>query len=185
MAMKYWYSLSSRGRRILTFLAFFLAALVVSVAGALTPLTDEEANTLNQSFQNTSGVIDSLPLTSKATYILGNNLFICLVAFIPLFGIFFELLVLYDTGLVVAAQVHGLANSNPALTLLTLVILPFGLLEFISYSIGMNESVWLTWRIIHKHTRREIANAAKLVALVALFLLVAAFIEATLLELLA
>jgi hypothetical protein len=86
---------------------------------------------------------------------------------------------LYNTGVVIAAE--GIVQGIPSFLILSsLLILPFAWPEFISYSTALAESVWLIQRARRGMIRREIKNAAVLVAIVAVMLLIGATIETAL-----
>jgi uncharacterized membrane protein SpoIIM required for sporulation len=108
--------------------------------------------------------------------------------FIPVVGWVLGFWVLYNTGVVIAAQgMSASAHGVPALVLFfALFIFPFTWLEFISYSVGLAESFWLTFRVIQSFAskgisfKRELKNASTLITIVTLMLLVAAIIEVVL-----
>jgi uncharacterized membrane protein SpoIIM required for sporulation len=154
---------------------FFLVAVSVSAIGSLMPLTSEEANSINNELNQTSNTLHSLSTLSQVSFIFGNNFMLCLLAFIPLFGAFFEFYVMLSTGVAIAAISYG--QMNPPLALFSLFIFPFTWLEFLAYSIAITESFWLFWRLIHKKGKREIKNASILISISAVLLLVAAIIE--------
>jgi O-antigen ligase len=101
--------------------------------------------------------------------------------FIPFVGPIFGLWVMYNTGIAIAAEtIAASPQVSPLLTFLMLFIFPFTWMEFISYSTGFAESVWLIRRGMQGRGRREIKNAATLIAIVAVILLFAAIIEVAL-----
>jgi hypothetical protein len=101
--------------------------------------------------------------------------------FIPFVGPIFGLLVLYNTGVVIAAETIATSPQvSPLLTLFMLFVFPFTWMEFISYSTGFAESVWLIRRGTQGLGKRELKNAAILIAIVAVMLLLAAIIEVAL-----
>jgi hypothetical protein len=106
--------------------------------------------------------------------------------FIPFAGPIFGLWVLYNTGVVIAGETIAVSPQvSPLLTFLMLFIFPFTWMEFISYSTGFAESVWLIRRGTQGLGRREIKNAGVLIAIVAVVLLLAAIIEVALIQALA
>jgi hypothetical protein len=152
--------------------AFLLLSVFVTSVGALTPLSREDANSLNNE-------LEQVRQNVSVQYIFGNNLLICLVMFVPIVGPIFGLWAMYNTGVVIAAE--GIVQGVPSLLILSsLLILPFAWLEFISYSTALAESVWLIQRARRGTIRREIKNAAVLVAIVAVMLLIGATIETAL-----
>ena len=174
MAFRFWQTSSSRDKRILTIVVFFVISLIVTSAGALTPLNVQDANSINQE-------IEQLRQNISVQHVFGNNLMLCLPMFIPFVGPIFGLWVLYNTGVVIAAETIATSPQvSPLLTLFMLFVFPFTWMEFISYSTGFAESVWLIRRGTQGLGKRELKNAAILIAIVAVMLLLAAIIEVAL-----
>lgn len=167
--------LSPLYKRIFVIMVFFVISVIVTVAGTLIPLSAAEADEINESMNQTRNALNSMSLLNQVTFIFGNNFFICLLAFIPIAGIFLGFYVLFSTGVAIAGLSYGIAH--PSLVFLNLLVLPFGWLEFLAYSIGISEGVWLFWRIIKHRGRRELVYASMFIAICALLLLAAAFIE--------
>jgi len=169
MAFSFWEKFPSKIKRILTIVAFFLISMMVTMAGVLTPLSHEDADSINQE-------LDKLRENISVQLIFGNNFMLCLAMFVPIAGPIFGFYVLYSTGVVIAAQsiVQGVP---PPLTFLILLIFPFAWLEFIAYSTALAESIWLTWRIIQRKGKKELVNACILISISAVMLLAAAIIE--------
>jgi len=174
-------SYSSRNKRIITIAIFFILGIIATSIGAMQTLTQQEATDLNNE-------LDQLRSSVTVQYIFGNNLFICLLMFIPVFGWIFGFIALYNTGVVIAAQsmtsaAHGV---SPLLLFFTLFLFPFTWLEFISYSVGFAESFWLLFRGIQRlmnkipSFRRELRNLSILITIVTLMLLAGAVIETAL-----
>lgn len=181
MAYNFWRNTPTKIKRILTIAAFFLLSLIITVAGILTPLGEEDANILGGQLDDTQQTIDNLPEMQQVSFIFGNNFMICLAGFVPIIGSAFECYVLYSTGVVISAySVYKNVQTSPLLLFFLLFILPFTWLEFLAYSIAMTESFWLAWRIIQRKGKREIRNACILLSICAVMLLVAAIIEAAL-----
>lgn len=168
----FWKKASTRMRRILTIFFFFIISIFVTVAGTLTPLGAEEAAKKREDLER----IRDLASNAGATFIFGNNFMLCLSFFIPIFGIFFGCYVLYNTGLMIAAESIGL-GMPPLLSFLLLFIFPFAWLEFLAYSAALSQSVWLTWRVIRRKGKDELVNTCIVITICAIMLLAAAFIE--------
>ncbi len=171
-------SYSSRRKRVLTIAIFFILSIVATSIGAVQTLTQQEANDINNE-------LDQLRSNVTVQYIFGNNLFICLLMFIPVFGWIFGFIALYNTGVVIAAEsmttaAHG---YSPLLLFFTLFIFPFTWLEFISYSTAFAESFWILLRGFQRLTnkipsfRRELRNLCILITIAAILLLIGAIIE--------
>lgn len=172
---------SSKTRRIITILVFFAVAILVTCIGAVQTLSQQEANQINTD-------LEQLRNNISIQYIFGNNLFICLMMFIPVVGWVIGFWVLYNTGVVIAAQSMTTSAQGipPLLLFFLLFIFPFAWLEFIAYSTGFAESFWLTIRAIQSFAKkgisfkRELKNASTLITIVTIMLLVAAIIETAL-----
>jgi uncharacterized membrane protein SpoIIM required for sporulation len=182
--LRTWRSLQPKIKRILTIIIFLLLSLTVTVAGVLTPLSTEEQETLNRELDQIQEGIKEMDLLHSTMAIFTNNFLICLIMFVPIVGQFFGLYVLYNTGLVIAAvSLHRGYHPLPAF--LSVFILPFGWMEFVSYSIALSESSWLLWSIVHRRGRKELMYLAIMIGVCGLILLGAAFIEAALIAALA
>ena len=181
MAYNFWRNAPTKIKRILTIAAFFVLSILVTVAGILTPLSEEDVNFLGGQLDGTQQTIDSLPEMQQVSFIFGNNLMICLAGFVPIIGSPFECYVLYSTGVVISAySIYENIQTSPLLLFFLLFLFPFTWLEFLAYSTAMAESFWLAWRIIQRKGKREIRNACILISICAVMLLVAAIIEAAL-----
>ena len=178
---KYWGRFPARTKRMLTILIFFFISLIVTVAGVLTPLSSEEAETLSKELDQRRESIKEMDILQSTSSILGNNFMICLLSFTPIAGPIFGFLVLYSTGVVIAADsiAHGF---HPLLGFISLFILPIVWMEFCAYSMAFAESTWLTWLIIKGKGRNELRKTCIFIAICAVVLLAAAFIEALLIQ---
>jgi uncharacterized membrane protein SpoIIM required for sporulation len=170
----FWKAFPPKIKRIMTVAVFFFLAIIITAAGALTPLSREDASSINDE-------LEQLRENVSVQYIFGNNFMLCLVMFVPIAGPVFGGYVLYNTGVVIAAE--SIANDMPPLIVLfTLLIFPFAWMEFLAYSTAFAESIWLTRRIMQRRGRKEIVNACTFIAICAVLLLVAAIIETALIE---
>jgi len=159
----------SKIKRIITIIIFFTLSLVATIAGILTPLTSEEAQSLNQELENVREDVN-------VQYIFGNNFLICLAMFVPFFGPILGFFALYNTGIYVAAS-SITAGFHPIIGFFSLLILPVFWLEFLAYSIALAESVWLIMKAIHGKLRSELPKTCILITICALILVTAAIIE--------
>ncbi len=179
MALKFWKESSSRFRRFLTIIFFFLLSIVVTVAGILTPMSLQDAQDRTKELNKTREEITKLPVWEMALAIFENNFLITLLIFIPFVGLFIGSYVLYNTGLVIGAS--GLA-SEPQISgmvlFLVLFIFPFFWLEYIAYATGFSGNLWLSWRIIRRRGLWELKRTVKLIAISAGLLFAGAVIEA-------
>jgi hypothetical protein len=167
----FWKRSSSRRKRIITIAVFLLLWEVATVVGALTPLSQTDANSINQQ-------IDQMRNTATVEDIFGHNLILCLVTFVPIGGPIFGFFSSYSSGVVMVAQSMSYNPPlPPLLVLFAYFLIPIYWLENISMSIGLAESVWLIRRTMQGYGKRELRNAAVLIAIVTLILLVSAIIE--------
>jgi len=182
LALNFWRKAPPKIKRILTIAMFFLLSIIITVAGILTPLSEEEINILGPGLEETHRIVDSLSKMQQVSFIFGNNFVICLAGFIPIAGPIFECYVLYSTGVVLSAYTayDETIQASPLMLFFFLFLFPFIWLEFAAYSIAIAGSIWLTWRIIHHKGKREIKNTCILISICAAMLLVAAIIEAAL-----
>ena len=107
--------------------------------------------------------------------------------FIPLVGAGFGLVVLFSTGQAFRAAfilegsnaVNTATTTNFTMTTMILALLLIGitfLCEYISYSIGISQSIWLFRRLLQRRWR-EAKVTAILIGIVALLLTVGAIVE--------
>ena len=182
MALNFWRKAPPKIKRILAIAMFFLFSIIITVAGILTHLNEEEINILGEGLEETQRVVDSLSKSQQVSFIFGNNFMISLAGFIPIAGPIFECYVLYSTGVVLSAYTayDETIQASPLTLFFLLFLFPFTWLEFAAYSTAIAGSIWLTWRIIHHKGKREIKNTCILISICAVMLLVAAMIEAAL-----
>jgi hypothetical protein len=107
--------------------------------------------------------------------------------FIPLAGIGIGLFIMFSTGLAFRAVLEvqlamGVSAASPVSFDFSTAILALALIgitfvaEFVSYTIGMTESVWLFRRLTQRRWR-ELKITAKLIGVVALLLTIGAIVE--------
>ena len=165
----FWKRSTSRRKRIITVLVFLLLWQVATVVGLLTPVSQHDANSINQE-------ISQERAAASVEDIFGHNLILCLIMFIPIGGPIFGFFSSYTSGYVMVAQSMSL-RLPPPLLLFAYFLVPVYWLENISMSIGLAESVWLIRRTTQGYGKRELRNAAVLIAIVTLILLASATIE--------
>jgi hypothetical protein len=120
---------------------------MVTLAGTLVPLSDEDANMLSD--QVNQVVAENSNLASLSVAIFVNNFRLCLPMFIPVFGAMFGLFILFSTGIGISAV--SMAQGLPGgFAFLLLMITPVFWLEFVSYALGMTESVWSFRRLTQR-----------------------------------
>jgi hypothetical protein len=105
LTFDFWRNAPTKIKRILTIVAFFLLSVIITVAGALTPLSLKEASEIEKELEEMRGNIN-------IQLVFGNNFMICLAMFLPVAGPIFGSYVLYSTGVVIAAESVALAHNQ-------------------------------------------------------------------------
>lgn len=184
---RFWASSSSRFKRILTVLACFFFCILVTIAGILTPLSAQDSQSINNDIEQIRASVQNASIWQATFIIFQNNVIIDMIMFIPFAGPAIGSYVLYNTGQAVNAESNSTENNPmnlPAiLVFLLLFISPHTWLEFAAYSTALASSLWLTWRIIQRKGKRELTRTAMFVAICVALLLIAAFVEAYLIQL--
>jgi hypothetical protein len=183
----FWTSASLRRKRFYSIVAMLIIAVSATVIGFFVPMSTQDAqdtySKLNQTL--TQG-------TSKGTLpqdIFLNNFPLCLVMFVPVVGFGFGTYLMFRTGQafsavfeIEAAKGAATATSasiSPTTAIFALVLVGVVfLLEYVSYSIAMTESVWLFGRILQNKLMREFKPLLILIGLIVLLLIVGALVEA-------
>jgi len=174
--LNYWKRLPTFTKRIWTVAGFFFLCIIVTVAGTLTPLSQQEAQSLSKDLDQQRQTITSMGGFQQTSAIFGNNFLISLITFVPFAGPVFSLYVMYSTGVVIAAD--SLAhNASPPWIFLNLIVLPFAWMEFLAYSIAFAGSAWLAWRITQARARAELSKTCTFISVCAVILVAAAVIE--------
>jgi hypothetical protein len=178
MSLSIWRNASPIHKRILSIVAIFIVAIMITVIGSLMPMDPQQAkdisNDLNQTV-NTMKQNDTL-----LPYIFGNNFMICLLMFIPVIGPLLGFYILFNTGTVIGAI--STAEGIPAIIALVATFIPIGLIEFTAYSTAMTESIWLFRRITQGRGIRELKNACIFISIAAVLLFLGAVIETILIS---
>ena len=169
----------TRSKRILAIIVFFLISVLITAAGALTPLSLEDAEARSKELDQIQAEIRNMNILQITVFIFANNFRICLLMFIPAAGPFIGSYVLYNTGLVIGAE-SQMKNTSGIAVLAALFVFPVTWLEFTAYSIALASGSWLIWRLIKSQGKKEIIQTCKYIAICALVLFAAAFIEACL-----
>ena len=139
-------------------------------------MSNEESNKFLNEFQSATAGIE-------APGIFIHNISEALPMFIPAFGVAWGSFTAWSTGAAFGALIakNSQLSSLPPATLF--LFSPFGALEVIAYSIAMSRSYILVWRIIKKNPlKKEIRNTAIEIGTVAVILLVAGFVESSIIS---
>ncbi len=166
--------------RFLTVSTVLFLCMIVTSAGAVSKVDKSQAEAIIEEFKE----MEKMLQTVGVQLIFGNNMMYCLVMFIPFVGPISGLYILYSTGKVLAAS-SSAVGVNPMLLFLNLMTYPYAWLEYISYSLAISESIWLSFCILKyglKGFRAEIIQVAKSISICAVLLLVGALIEMALIR---
>ncbi len=178
---QFWTSASPKRKRIYSTIFMLILAVLATVVGTLVPVSQSDAQLIYNQLNQTSSSPNLL------TDIFVNNFPLCLLMFIPLAGAFIGLFILFSTGMAFRAVIdiqlaNGIPNASassidPATAILVLVLTgAVFLLEYVSYTIAMTESVWLFRRIMQKRWS-ELKVTVALIGTVALLLAIGAVVE--------
>jgi hypothetical protein len=179
---QFWTSASPKQKRIYSTVFVLMLAVLATFAGTMVPLGQEEAELIYNQLNQTS----SSP--TLLTDIFVNNFPLCLLMFIPLAGIGIGLFILFSTGMAFRAVFDVQAASgfdssatassiDPTTAILVLVLAgAVFVLEYLSYTIAMTESVWLFRRLMQKRWK-ELKVLAILIGVVAALLAIGAVVE--------
>lgn len=180
----FWKTASPKRKRIYSIIFMFILAVTATLIGTLVQLSPADAKAISDSVNDITANNPSFASLVAAIFI--NNFFLCLLMFIPLVGSFIGLFVLFSTGVGIRAILDtqiasGAAAAVPTIspTIAILGLIGVGLtflLEYVSYSIGIAESVWLFRRLTQRRFG-ELKNAGILIGVVAALLITGALVE--------
>ncbi len=158
-------------RSLLTSVLLYL----ILVAGALTPLSEQEAEERMRTLQEITSNIDS-PLK-----IFANNLLISLLMLVPFVGPPSAAYVIYNTGLFFSAL--SITTGVPAVIAVVMPLITFyGALEFIAYGFFFHHGLRFSYAILRKRVREELRPALFMAFIGAIVLLSAALLEYLLIQ---
>jgi len=182
--LPFWNNASAKRKRIYSIIFMFILAVTATLLGTLVQLSPADAKAISDSVNNITA--DNPTFASRVEAIFINNFFLCLLMFIPLAGSFIGLFVLFSTGIGIRAILDtqiasGAAAAVPTIspTIAILGLIGVGLtflLEYVSYSIGTAESVWLFRRLTQRRWG-ELKNTGILIGIVAALLITGALVE--------
>jgi uncharacterized membrane protein SpoIIM required for sporulation len=171
--LSFWKKASPKRKRIYSTILIFVIAVLVTILGTLVPLSAQEANQISNDINQT--LTSNQASGTLPQYIFLNNFSINLLMFIPIIGPLLGFLILFSTGIALGAIAS--VQGYPALLGLALLgLTPVFWLEFVSYSIGITESIWL-FRRLRQRRWRELKNTGILIGICAILLLIGAIVE--------
>jgi hypothetical protein len=182
---QFWLTASPRRKRIYSVVFILFLSILATVAGTLVPISQQDAQVISDQLNQT--VTQGTSGGTLIPDIFVNNFSLCLLMFIPLAGLGIGLFILFSTGMAFRAvfeiqAANGLSsattsNIDPTTAFLALVMIgAVFLLEYVSYTIAMTESVWLFRRIMQKRWS-ELKITAAVIGVVALLLIIGAVVE--------
>ncbi|MEM0219083.1 MAG: stage II sporulation protein M [Thermoproteota archaeon] len=165
------------GNRSTIFLIVFVILVTTTFFGTFYPPDRKLENELRQMVDEFKGS----NVYSVALKIFSNNALIASGMIIPLFGIGLSIYSTFSTGVAISS-ISSISNNlvNPQVAFFGVLIMPHGLLEYISYSLIVTENVILTYKIIgrQKDLKNELGVALIAMLLSYILLLFAGLIEA-------
>ena len=166
--------------RIIAFficMGVFLGGLIL---GSTSNLTTADASLIVNQVQNQFEQFKSA--VQLALRIAENNVEICLIFFIPVFGTFFMATVGYNTGIVFSASAI-ISHSATSLQLLGFTaLLPFFWLEVIAYSLAASEGILFLFGVLTRRFKEESKNLLKTILVCVALLVVGAIVESILIQ---
>jgi hypothetical protein len=150
--LNFWKNATPIRKRLYSIILVFIVALLITIIGSVTPLSQQDATTIAQNLNNT--LQQHRETNTLTQYIFLNNFTICLLMFIPIVGAGLGLFILFDTGLALGA-IASTQGYPVWVGLGSLILTPVFWLEFAAYSLAMASSVWLFVRIIRLRMKVE------------------------------
>jgi hypothetical protein len=180
----FWNNASPKRKRIYSIVFMLALAIATTLIGTLVPLSAQDAKQINDSLNQT--VTTNRANGTLIPSIFINNFGLCLAMFIPLAGAVFGLFIMFNTGIALGAELRVQSTSastaaassiSPTTAIIALFFIGLTfLLEYVSYSIGIAESVWL-FRRLTQHRWGELKNTGILIGVVAALLITGAAVE--------
>jgi hypothetical protein len=166
--------LKNRSRIRLTFFFISLGIFIFGLfIGSQGQFSNEEATIILQEFE------DVLATDVSALFIAQNNISLCMLFFIPIFGTSFMGFVSYNTGLLLSAFATTQSITVIDLFLSTLLF-PITWMELVAYSLASTQGIMLLYGVYTRRLRDEGKNLIKVVLICLLLLVLGAVIESIL-----
>jgi len=152
------------------FVGIFLASYTI---GTTYKMSDKESQDFLKEFQNETQGIDAIG-------IFVHNASVAIPMFIPAFGIAWGSFTGWQTG----AAFEAISPSSNIPPIALLVATPFGIIELVSYSIGMSRSFLLILRIIRNKSslKGQVWPSLIEVGIVVALLLIGGFVESSMIS---
>jgi hypothetical protein len=182
---QFWKEASPRRKRVYSILIVFILAVLATIIGMLVPVSPQTAQIISDQLNQT--LTEGQARGTLNLDIFLNNFPLCLLMFVPLAGFAIGMFILFSTGQAFRAifdiqAASGATTATPdisaATAILTLILIgAVFLLEYVSYSIAMAESIWLFRRLTQNKWRSELKWLAIFIGIVALLLIIGAIEE--------
>jgi hypothetical protein len=180
----FWKTASPKRKRIYSVIFMLVLSISATILGTFVQLSAQDAKQVSDSAN--SIITDNPTYGELVGAIFINNFRLCLIMFIPIFGAVFGLFTLFSTGVGIRAILDTQSASgasaaiptiSPTTAILALVFagLTF-LFEYVSYSIGIAESIWLFRRLTQRRWG-ELKTTVILIGVVAALLIMGALVE--------
>ncbi len=157
--------------RLLFLVIVLVAAILATALGVLLFSADAtEAQQLREE------ILADFERANDPRFIFGNNLFLTLIMFVPIVGPIWGLLVLFNTGSIIAL-ISIAEGFPPLLTYLLLFLMPVFWLEFAAYALAMAQSMILFLKMLQRRGKQEVSRTCVVITLCTLILFVAAVVE--------
>lgn len=163
----------TRNVRIAIFFFFMAVFIIGLILGTYAPMSVSDANTLTSSVQNE---VNRSSFVSLVISIASNNIELCLIIFVPIFGQIFMALTSYTTGLVFSAD--AIAYSVNRINILqNLFFYPSTWLETVVYSLAASEGFIFLLSFIKGNYVKESKRLAITIMICVAVLILSAVIE--------
>jgi hypothetical protein len=135
----------------LTFFFISLAIFIITfILGSMIPLSRQDAQAI------VNGIRSTLGTHPTAIQIFRNNITLCLLFLIPLFGPAFMAYVGYSTGVVLAAAAILSPTSSPLALAFASLLFPWTWLEFSAYSLASTAGLMIIVSTLRHKLRKEV-----------------------------
>ncbi len=183
---QFWKVASQRRKRIYSITFVLALSILATLIGLLVPVSPQEAQLISDQLNQT--VTNGTANGTLIPDIFLNNFPLCLLMFVPLAGFGIGMFILFSTGQAFRAvfeiqAANGVATASSvdiSATTAILVLFLIGavfLLEYVSYAIGMAESIWLFRRLLQNRWKSEIKYLLFFIGIVALLLIIGSIVE--------
>ena len=157
--------------RVLLTIFLLVSALIFTSLGVMLFRAD-----ISEAQEQREKIFQEFERANDPRFIFGNNLLLSLVRFVPIIGSIWGLLILFNTGSIIAL-ISIAEGFPPILTFALLFFTPIFWLELGVYSIAMTQSIILFLRILQKQGKKESVRMCIMITACTLLLMLAAIIE--------